>query len=188
VTVGTTDVLKNLRHRYPCVGDVANILESGYDVYKYMHLYVKTEDTADSNSFLLANSVTRALTGVQIGLEWKCAEKEVESLILQNTTSHEFSGMPHAPQNLVKNDMTRPTTVGDQVENIVKPYLTKDDNLGSNKIVSGDSMQRNSYDNLQRGGRGMNIKDIVDVFYNNKFITETMTFTSELLHLDTMII
>ena len=77
VTVGTTDVFKNLRYRWPCVGDVANILESGYDVYKYMHLYVRTEDTADDNSFLLANSVTRALTGVQVGLDWKCAEKEI---------------------------------------------------------------------------------------------------------------
>jgi hypothetical protein len=75
--VGTTDVLKNLRHQYPCVGDVSNILESGYDVYKYMHLYVRTEDTTDSNSFLLVNAITRALAGVQVGLEWKCAEKEV---------------------------------------------------------------------------------------------------------------
>lgn len=77
-----------------------------------MHLYVRTEDTADANGFLLSNAVTRALTGVQVGLDWKCAEKEVNSLILQNTTSHEFYGMPHAPQNLVKNDI-RGTTVGD---------------------------------------------------------------------------
>jgi len=37
--------------------------------------------------------------------------------------------MPHAPQNFVKNDMTR-HTVGDEVEHLVKPYLVKDENLG----------------------------------------------------------
>ena len=33
----------------------------------------------------------------------------------------------------------------------------------------------------------MNIKDIVNVFANTKFITDAMTFTSELLHIDNMI-
>jgi hypothetical protein len=51
IGVGVVDVLKNFRHVWPCVGDVSNILEGGFDTYKYMHLYEKT-----NNSFLMVNA------------------------------------------------------------------------------------------------------------------------------------
>lgn len=43
--------------------------------------------------------------------------------------------------------------------------MTKN-SIGNNSIISGDSMQRNSYDILQDGGKGLSLKDIVTVFKN----------------------
>lgn len=58
-TVGGTDVMKNFGHVWPCVGDVANIAEAGYDTYKYMDRYVKTD-----NSFMIINAFSRGMSGL----------------------------------------------------------------------------------------------------------------------------
>jgi len=164
-TVGTTDVLKNFRHVWPCIGDVANIAEAGFDVYKYMDQYIKTD-----NTFMIINAFSRGIGGAQIGLDWKCGDRDPQDLILRNTSSHEFAGMPHAPQHLSV-DL-----------NMIESFNTDD-----NSIISGDSMQRNAYDTLISGGKGMNIKDIIQYFGQVKFVTGSMTATSELWNIDTML-
>jgi len=162
-TVGTTDVLKNFRHVWPCIGDVANIAESGFDVYKYMDQYIKTE-----NTFMIINAFSRGMEGAQIGMDWKCGDNDANDLILRNTSSHEFAGMPHAPQHLSVD-------------------LNMVDSDNDNSVISGDSMQRNAYDTLLSGGKGMNIKDIIQYFLQVKFVTGSMTATSELWNIDTML-
>jgi hypothetical protein len=58
--------------------------------------------------------------------------------------------------------------------------------IGNNSVVSGDSMQRNSYDILQDGGKGFAIQDIITYFTKIDFVVEAMTFGSGLLHINTM--
>jgi len=51
------------------------------------------------NPFLLVNAAGAALSGTEYALNWKCLSDEQDYNMLRNVTSHEFSGMPHAPAN-----------------------------------------------------------------------------------------
>jgi len=152
LTVGSVDVMKNFGHVWPCVGDVANIAEAGYDTYKYMDRYKKTD-----NSFMIINAFSRGMSGVQTALDWKCMSNDVNDLILRDTSSHEFSMMPHAPGS-THFQKALPKAVVEHIKDKAKVVAKEGiKNLAGesgnmNKIASGDSMQRNAYDALQTGG------------------------------------
>ena len=89
--------------------------------------------------------------------------------------------MPHAPNHFQVKTAKKPfnqsetaaaakkaqemqAAYSDERKNLAED-LTKN-SIGNNSIISGDSMQRNSYDILQDGGKGFSLKDIVTVFKN----------------------
>lgn len=54
-------------------------------------------------------------------------------------------------------------------------------------MTSGISAQENSYDYLQKGGRGLNIKDILMIFRENDFVTKTIEMAGQLNTISSMV-